>query len=107
MVVPVLRTHLDRYKQREQRCHRARRYGRQLRILTQAFRQGRHAETYPDTEGIERAGIRVVALTGLIGGLVQVEHDGDSRHEEQEEGDPESLHTLMPSVTLIEQAQDA
>ena len=39
-----------------------------------------HAD--PDGKGVERTGVSVVAFTRLAGRLVQVEHDGDTRHEE-------------------------
>ena len=41
-----------------------------------------HAD--PNGEGIERAGIHVVALAGWLGRLVQVEGDGQPRHHEEQ-----------------------
>ena len=64
-----------------------------------------HAD--PDGKGVERTGVGVVALTRLAGRLVQVEHDGDTRHEEQEEHDPELLDALLSAVGLPQQADDA
>ena len=50
---------------------------------------GSHTHAAPDGEGIEGAGIGVVTLTGLHRCLVQINHDGQTSHEEEEEYYPE------------------
>ena len=104
MVIPVLRTHLNGDKQGEQRSHRAGDDRREFAILPQGFRQSRHTKTDPDTERIERTGIRIVTLTRLVRSLVQVKHNRNTGHEEEEEGHPETLNTLLAGIRLIEQA---
>ena len=96
MIVPVLSGHLDRHQQSGNRSHGSRCGSRQLGIALQHTHQGYHTETDPDTEGIERTGIGIVSFTRLVGCLVQVEHNGDTGHEEEHEGDPESLNTFLP-----------
>ena len=63
-----------------------------------------HAD--PNAERIERTGVGIVSLTRLVGGLVQVEHDGDTRHEEQEEYHPELLDAATAAVGLPQQSDD-
>ena len=64
-----------------------------------------HAEANPDSEGVERAGIRVIALTGLVWGLVQIHDDSDSRHEEKQEHHPAVLRVVLQLVEKAYQAQ--
>ena len=64
-------------------------------------RDGRHTDADPDGEGIERSGEGVVALAGLAGGLVEVEHDGDAGHEEEEEDYPELLYAAFGVVAVV------
>ena len=46
------------------------------------FAQGQHAEADPDREGVERAGIDVVAFAGFARRGVEVEDQRDTRHDE-------------------------
>ena len=71
------------------------------------LRQSGHAHADPDGKGIERACIGIVAFAGLHGRLVQVEHDGDAGHEEQEEHYPELLDAPASPVGLPDEADDA
>ena len=68
--------------------------------------QSGNAHTHPDAVGIERTRIGVVTLTGLARRLVQVEHDSDTGHEEQEEDHPELLDATTATVGLPQQADD-
>ena len=69
----------------------------------------RHAHANPECERIERAGKSVIALTGLSGCLIEIKHNSDAGHEEEEEHHPELLdaahrmHTVVVK-RLIEQA---
>ena len=69
--------------------------------------QSSDAHTYPDGVGVERTSVGVVSLTRLIRRLVQVHHDGDACHEEQEEHYPELLNALLASKCLPQHANDA
>ena len=60
--------------------------------------------TYPDGKGIERTGIRIVSFTGLCRSLVEVEHDSDTCHKEQEEDHPELLDTPLAMISLPEES---
>ena len=87
MVVPVLRTHLCGYKQADDTDEYGDNRTRAL-ILNSGIHpigQRQHTQTNPDTESIERAGIGIVSLTRLIRRLVQVNHNGKSRQEEEQE----------------------
>ena len=50
----------------------------------------RDGYSYPHAEEIERAGVGVVPLAHLVGRLVEVEHDSDTRHKKHQEGEPEA-----------------
>ena len=95
MVVPCLRGHLDRHHEtyKTNESHEPR--GFLLQLGGQQVANGSHTHTTPDGEGIERTGVCIVTLTGLDGRLVQIEHDGQAGHEEQEEHDPELLDALL------------
>ena len=89
MIVPSLRSHLDRYEQTGDTYHCG--YGQilLLELAVQPVDDGGYAHAAPDGEGIERACIGIIALTGLHRRLVQIDHDGETRHEEKEEDYPE------------------
>ena len=72
-----------------------------------ALSDGCHAEANPDGKGVERACVGIVALAGLLGRLVEVEDDGQARHEEEEEHHPELLHTFLSAEGLPEEADKA
>ena len=54
-----------------------------------------HTHAEPDSEGIEGACEGVVTLAGLGRGLVEVEHDGDTCHEKEEEDYPELFDAAL------------
>ena len=62
--------------------------------------QSCHTHTNPDGEGVERTGVGVVAFARLARSLVQVEHDGNTGHEEEEEDHPELLDAFLSTVGL-------
>ena len=62
-------------------------------MLFQQVEDSQYAQATPDGKGIERAGIGVVALTRLHRHLIQINHDGKTCHEEEEEHHPELLDT--------------
>ena len=68
--------------------------------VAQHHAYGGHAEAYPHGEGVERAGEGVVALTGLAGCLVEVQHNRYTRHEEEEEHHPELLYAALRVGTV-------
>ena len=68
--------------------------------------EGNHAETNPDGEGVERAGITVVALAGLLWGLVEVDDDGQAGHEEEQEDDPTLLQVVLEQPEEANQTED-
>ena len=120
MVVPVLPCHLYGDEQEHQRSdtRSSRRDGDRCVLITGLLRRllgeiaagGRsdssHTEAHPDSEGVERSHISVVTLTRLTRILVEVKHDGDTRHEEEHKGHPEALHTTTPATDLEEEADE-
>ncbi len=125
VVVPCLRDHLQGHKQSDKHggygCGEGQTtVGRVFGGFSGGFRfflsekhaderrDGRHTDADPDGEGIERSGEGVVALAGLPGGLVEIEHDGDAGHEEEEEDHPELLDAALGvAESLPEQADHA
>ena len=71
-------------------------------ILRYPLIEGCHTQADPDGEHVEGAGIGIVPLPHLVRRLVQVQHDGDTRHEEHQEHNPAAA--LVP-VKLEHQAQ--
>ena len=106
MVVPCLTGHLQgnehAYHGSDGTCH-----GGVLDKLLQQVSNAGHTHTNPDGKGVERGGIGIVALTGLHGCLVQVEHDGKARHEEEHEHYPELACTTLAASGLPEEADEA
>ena len=107
MVVPRLAGHLYGHQQAGQADRAGHQRAGFLPLARQGVRQSRHAHADPDGEGVERAGVGIVAFTRLHRRLVEVEHDGDARHEEQEEYHPELLDALLSAVGLPKQADEA
>ena len=120
VVIPVLPCHLygdEQEHQRSDTCS-SRRDGDRCVLITGLLRRllgeiaagGRsdssHTEAHPDSEGVERSHISVVTLTGLTRILVEVKHDGDTRHEEEHEGHPEALHPTTPATDLEEEPDE-
>ena len=120
MVVPVLSSHLQGHKESHQRHDsRCRRRDECGCFALSGFltisglgeeasskgSDGSHPKADPDGEGIEGADISVVSLTGLPWVLVEVKHDGDPRHKEEHEGDPEALYPTLPLSDLEEETE--
>ena len=107
VVIPGLAHHLYGDEQRHRRHAYGQGEGLPLQFPGEQIRDGHHAESAPDGEGVERACVRVVALTGLHWRLVEIENDGQSCHEEKEEDHPELLYASLAVVGLPEEAYQA
>ena len=66
--------------------------------------QCHRAEANPDTESIERTGIGIISFTDLERRLVQVKHDSDTCHEEQQECQPAAP---LVALELEEQSENS
>ena len=89
VVVPVLLCHESRHEEAgggEYAGCRSRIFI--LELPANPFIQSHHGQADPDAECVERAGVGVIPFPDLVRRLVEVEHNGDSRHEEQQEGQP-------------------
>ena len=105
VVVPCLRRHLNRDKETGQSHNTRQRHQLLLEPFLQKFVDGSYTEAYPNGKSIERADVGIVALTWLERRLVEINHDGQSRHEEQQRDNPQ-LPTALTSVSpLPEDAQ--
>ena len=62
--------------------------------------EGQRTQTDPDTEGIERTGIRIVSFTRLVRRLVEVDDDRETGKEEEEEGEREALSSYCFSIFI-------
>ena len=78
-----------------------------LEQIVDQRRQTGHTHADPDGEGIERTGESVVALTRLQRRLIQIEHDGYTCHEKEEENHPELLDAALGAESLPCEADDA
>ena len=99
VVIPVLLRHESRHSETEQGNNRSCsnaylprlpvRPGLPLtdHVLDQGIKC-KHSQSRPDRERIEGAGICIIPLAHLIRRLVQIYHNGDSCHEEQQESQP-------------------
>ncbi len=105
MVVPVLLRHQGGDAETQHgRAHGDGLGGLALRRVVQPLVKGGHAEADPDGEHIERSRIGIVPFAHLVRRLVEVQDDGDARHEEHQEHDP---GTALVPVELEHQAQQA
>ena len=68
--------------------------------------EGHHAQSDPDREGIKRAGIDVVAFTGLVGRGVEVDHQRDTHHDEEPHDDREVARVAVELIDQTDQPQD-
>ena len=100
MVVPCLRSHLHGNQQTESAQHGTIHLLLLEDIFIEQIADSGNTQANPDGKGIERTGIGIVALTRLNRSLVQVKHNGQTRHEEQEEDYPELLHALVHHAVL-------
>ena len=106
MIVPCLRSHLYGHQQAEHAHHGSHDGAVDLGVFLDEVVDGSHAEATPDGVGVEGTGIGIVALTRLHRRLVQIDHDGKSRHEEEEEHHPELLDAALSAIGLPEQSND-
>ena len=107
MVVPCLRHHLQWHEQAEHADDGGEGHAVHLHALAQQVVECRHAHAAPNGEGVERAGVSIVALTGLHRRLVQVYHDGETCHEEEEEHHPELAYAATAAERLPEETDKA
>ena len=63
--------------------------------------QSHHAESDPDGKGIERTRVSVVAFPWLVWVLVEVQDDGNTRHEEEQ---CHNKHIFLVGIQVVEQA---
>ncbi len=106
MIVPGLSYHLERYTQTDQAKETSHDGTFFLRdeLLNEANQTGNsHAD--PDREGIERTRISIVSFAWLIRCLVEIDNDGQTGHEEEEENDPEALNAFLATISLPEKSQ--
>ena len=114
VVIPSLAHHLQRHEHTDKRCNRSHNdvatlVERLVHLLEEEFHQiedSGDTHTHPDSECVERTGKSVVAFARLAWSLVEVEHDSDTCHEEQEENHPELLNSALVLVSLPEQTGD-
>ena len=66
------------------------------------FDDSGYTQTNPNGKRIERTSISIVAFTRFARCLVQIEHDGKTCHEEEEEDNPKLLDTFLSAVGLPE-----
>ena len=107
MVIPVLTYHLERHT-KAKHTKNGRNDG--VLLLGQLLNNGDqtcHTHADPDGEGIERTRVSVVTFSWLIRSLIEVEDDGQTRHEEEEEYHPEALNTLLTRECLPKQTNQA
>ena len=99
VIVPRLTGHLHRHQQTQAThdgaCHIM------LEHPAEPFGHSCHAHAGPDGEGIERAGVGVITLSGLHGSLVQIDYNGQTGHEEEEEDDTELLFSLAAILLVV------
>src|SRR5574344_255434 len=104
VVVPVLRRHKGRDAQTEQRGSRG-----SDTLVNNAFQPRsdiKHAQANPYTEGIERARISIITLTRLIWRLIKINDNGQASQQEQNKGEPETLHSLFLTGKLVKNTKD-
>ena len=95
VVIPCLRSHLGRH---QQTCYSSCNGSKLFPVFKKSLHQGCNcpcSQTYPYGKGIEGACIGIVALTRLERCLVEIEHDGQSSHEEQQHDNEQLLPALM------------
>ena len=105
VVVPSLADHLQGHADAGERGNGCGENGLLQQFLKQRS-EGCHAETNPDGESVERTGVGIVTFARLAGSLVQIEHNGKSRHEEQEEDHPELANAFLATIGLPEKTDE-
>ena len=113
VVVPCLWHHLKRDKYTEQSGYDSTNPVKPAHFLLWCLGIGNsgnqtpdtgHTHSYPYSECVEWTGKRVVALTGLVGDLIEIYYDSDTGHEEQEEYHPELFDTAPWCKRLPQEA---
>ena len=104
VVVPVLGGQYRRYDGSDERGGDGRRGSVLLEPALERLVEGRHSESDPHREGVERAGEHVVPLARLGRRRVQVDGDRDAGHDEEGHHDREV--TAVP-VELVDQSDDS
>ena len=105
VVVPVLGRHKSGHAQARTRKQGCRSHGVALLEGTlEPAVKSRHSHTYPHAEEIERSRVGIIPLPHLVRRLVEVDHDGYTRHEEHQEGKPASS---LVAVELEEETKKA
>ena len=89
VVVPVLEGHEGGHCKHNKADAIGQRATCFARYLAGFVHQPLHAEGDEDAEGIETEDVGIVALTGFVGGVVEVEGEDDAAHEEEREDRPE------------------
>ena len=93
MIVPGLTGHLDGNNQTDQRYETGQNEVLLLCLTVEPVDDGCYTHAAPDGESIEGTSVGIVALTGLYRCLVQIDDNGETCHEEQEEHHPELTDT--------------
>ena len=107
MIVPSLADHLQRHGKCHNRCDAGGGEMGQFAETTQAFDESRDAQADPNGKRVERTGIGVVTFARFARGLVQIEDNGQTGHEEEEEDNPELLDAFLAAVGLPEHAEES
>ena len=107
VVVPSLADHLQRHGECHNRCDAGGGEMGQFAETTQTFDESRDAQTDPNGKRVERTGIGVVTFARFARSLVQIEDNGQTGHEEEEEDNPELLDAFLAAVGLPEHAEES
>ena len=105
MVVPGLRCHLYRNEQCYYCNDSSDKGAVEFQSLLEVVNDSSNTHTTPDSEGVERTGVSIVALTRLHRRLVKIYNDSETRHEEQEEYYPELSYAALTAICLPEKTQ--
>ncbi len=89
VVVPVLEGHEGGHRKHNKAGAVGQRATCFSRYLVGLVHQPFHAEGDEDAEGIKTEDVGIVALTGFVGGVVEVEGEDNAAHKEEREDCPE------------------
>ena len=106
VVVPCLRSHLYRYEKTGNAYDGGNDSSVTLETAGDLFDDSCNTHTAPYSEGIERTSVGIVALTRLHRCLVEVDDDGKTCHEEQEEHHPELADAFLPLAQRLPEESD-
>ena len=105
VVVPCLTHHLRRHHDGRNGCDGGSHHFFATQIFLNPVINGSNAQSAPNSKRIEGTSVSIVTLTRLSRCLVEVEHDGQPRHEEEEEHHPELLNALLSFESLPEETE--